>query len=125
MIVSVRNLFRCLADSLLHEQIPAETVAPVHLGVVGALLLALVAHWPALGRVYLFDDQDAIAENPALAAPESFRWLHRMPPNSTFTARPVLSWSFGLNALILGHRPSSDHMGNLLIHLGNALLPIG
>jgi hypothetical protein len=31
VIVSVRNLFRCLADSLLHEHIPAEAVDPVHL----------------------------------------------------------------------------------------------
>lgn len=31
VIVSVRNLFRCLADSLLHERIPAEAVDPVHL----------------------------------------------------------------------------------------------
>jgi len=31
VIVSVRNLFRCLADSLLHENIPAEAVDPVHL----------------------------------------------------------------------------------------------
>jgi len=29
VIVSVRNLFRCLADSLLHERIPAEAVDPV------------------------------------------------------------------------------------------------
>ncbi|MBM4094198.1 MAG: hypothetical protein FJ276_33045 [Planctomycetes bacterium] len=31
VIVSVRNLFRCLADSLLHELIPAEAVDPVRL----------------------------------------------------------------------------------------------
>jgi hypothetical protein len=29
VIVSVRNLFRCLADSMLHERIPVEAVDPV------------------------------------------------------------------------------------------------
>ncbi|TVR78286.1 MAG: hypothetical protein EA405_14590 [Rhodospirillales bacterium] len=31
VIVSVRNLFRCLADSFLHDRIPAEAVDPVRL----------------------------------------------------------------------------------------------
>lgn len=91
-------------------------------GLPVVLLLVGLAYLSSFRVPYLFDDHEAVADNPALRRPASFEWLYRAPKGSSLTARPVASWSFGLNALLFGHTPASYHAGNLAIHLANVTL---
>jgi tetratricopeptide (TPR) repeat protein len=81
-----------------------------------------VAYGPSFAIPYLFDDHSTIEQNAYLAHADTWEWLTRVPENSTLIGRIVLSWSFGLNALLFGHDPTVYHFLNLLIHLANVLL---
>jgi hypothetical protein len=87
-----------------------------------ALLAAVAAYLSSFKVPYLYDDHDAVENNPGLETPWSFRWLYEVPENSTLMARPALSWSFGINSMLLGHSPVSYHAVNLAIHLVNVAL---
>lgn len=101
---------------------PAPTSRLPLILVLAVLAAVAVAYWPSMEIPYLFDDHRAIERNPYLQQPQSFQWLYRVPVNSTLIGRPMLSSSFGLNALLFGHRPASYHAINLVIHLANLLL---
>jgi tetratricopeptide (TPR) repeat protein len=89
---------------------------------IAILVSVTVAYWPSLTIPYLFDDHTALEDNPYLQDPGSLGWVLRVPENSTLIARPFLSWTFGLNALLFGHDSSGYHVVNLLIHLANVFL---
>jgi Flp pilus assembly protein TadD len=105
-------------------KVAAETVS--QRGFTAALLLILaavaVAYAPSLWVPYLFDDHSALEENPFLQHPWTFQWISRVPENSALIARPFLSWTFGVSALLFGHGVAADHGINLLVHLANVSL---
>jgi Flp pilus assembly protein TadD len=89
---------------------------------VGALAAVALAYAPSFEVPYLFDDHGALEGNPYLERPAELGWLGHVPENSALIARLFLSWTYGVNALLLGHGPGSYHVGNLLVHLANVVL---
>jgi hypothetical protein len=86
---------------------------------IGVLAAVALAYLPSFEVPYLFDDHGALEGNPYLERPAGLGWLGHVPENSALIARLFLSWTFGVNALLLGHGPGSYHVGNLLVHLAN------
>lgn len=82
-------------------------------------LVAVVAHAPGLGGVFIFDDHVAIVENPAL---ESLAVTS--PPGNPLAGRPLVVLSFSLNVVAGGGtlEPFGFHLVNLALHVVNAFL---
>lgn len=92
-----------------------------------ALALALVvigclAYSNSFSVPFLFDDLDAIPENPTL---RGFPEVLSPPVETTVYGRPVLNVSFALNYALSGVRVWSYHAANLLIHLAAGLALFG
>ena len=101
----------------------SHTAAPAFVPwLVGALAAVAFVYAPSFEVPYLFDDHGALEGNPYLERPAGLGWLGHVPENSALIARLFLSWTFGVNALLLGHGPGSYHVGNLLVHLTNVVL---
>ena len=80
---------------------------------VASLLIALLLYFPALTGDFTFDDLSL----PLVANPG----VHPLA-NWTSGPRPVLILSYRLNGMLLGDRPASYHLVNLLIHVLNTCL---
>lgn len=73
------------------------------------------AYAPALDAPFIFDDHNAILDNPNI---RSLATAWRTPPQSTLSARPLVSITFALNGL----NPRALRLTNLAIHLTCAIL---
>ena len=88
-----------------------------------ALLVAAVAlcYWNILGAPFLFDDIDAVVNNPTIRHLASLAALNPPADGSTTMGRPVINFSFAINHAISGERVWSYHALNVAIHALAAL----
>jgi hypothetical protein len=77
------------------------------------LSLALLLYSPALGGPFIFDD---------LSLPLTLAQGQHSLAGWVSTSRPILIFSYQLNAILLGDEPLSYHLVNLLIHVVNTCL---
>ncbi len=96
---------------------------PVWLSAILIVVATSLAYAGSLGGAFVFDDVLSIGKNPTLAHFSS-AWL---PPAGglTVSGRPLLNFSFALNAAISGSQVWSYHALNLLIHVLAALTLFG
>ncbi|AOS46443.1 lipoprotein NlpI [Lacunisphaera limnophila] len=91
------------------------------------IVLAVLLAWSGAGRgPFVFDDHEAIVNNPTIRDWGSLHWL--FPPataGETVSGRPVLNFTFALNHALGGLDPRSYHLVNLGIHALAALLVFG
>ncbi len=89
----------------------------------GALALAALAYLPGLGAPFFLDDPRNITDNPQvrLRHPLDFGTLLEVNPYAD-PSRRLAYWSLGVNGLLTGLTPAGLRAGNILLHLGNALL---
>jgi tetratricopeptide (TPR) repeat protein len=88
------------------------------------VLAAAAAYYTSFGGVFVFDDVQAIVENPTIRRLSS-EALSPPPGGLTVSGRPVLNLSFALNHAISGLKPWSYHAANLLIHALAGLVLFG
>jgi protein O-mannosyl-transferase len=90
---------------------------PPSAAVTAALLVALVAlaYWGALASPFLFDDADAVVNNPTL---RSGLLAALAPPadGSAVTGRPLVNLSFALDRALFGEGARGFHATNLALH---------
>ena len=102
------------------EFVPPSWLAPVLL--VAAIILAYAN---ALRAPFLFDDADAVLNNPTIRSLASLDVLRPPVDGSTTTGRPIVNLSFALNYAVSGENVWSYHTLNLAIHAAAALLLFG
>jgi tetratricopeptide (TPR) repeat protein len=87
------------------------------------LLVAAVAlcYWNSLGAPFLFDDIDAVVNNPTIRHLASQAALNPPADGNTAMGRPVINFSFAINHAISGERVWSYHALNVAIHTLAAL----
>lgn len=92
-----------------------------------ASLLALVAfsltiNWNTLGNGLVYDDNDAIVNNPAAHGIRNFKQIFTTPswwpPNEDYVRhyRPVTTFAYAVNHSLHGLRPAGYHLANGLLH---------
>lgn len=92
------------------------------------LLLVVAVAVPYLGALdgpFIFDDGQALVENPHIRSlwPP---WAPLVTPaDSPLTHRPVASWTFALNHALGGYDVTGYHVFNLLLHVLAALALFG
>ncbi len=96
-----------------------------HLAIVALVLLVAGAYHNRFPGEFVFDDVPAIAENPTIRALWPLSGPLSPPPNSGVGGRPFANLSFALNYAIHGTHVAGYHAGNVLLHLGSALLLFG
>jgi tetratricopeptide (TPR) repeat protein len=84
-------------------------------GAACIMAAAAAAYWTSFDGVFVFDDVQAIVENPTIRGLSGQAFS---PPAGglTVSGRPVLNFSFALNHAISGLTPWSYHAVNLMIH---------
>ncbi|HTQ30559.1 MAG TPA: tetratricopeptide repeat protein [Opitutaceae bacterium] len=94
--------------------------------VVGAGVLVVLAAWAAYANSFsgplVFDDPEAITNNPTIRHLGSAWWP---PPAGTTGGRPLLNFTFALNYALGGARVWGYHAVNLLIHALAGLVLFG
>ena len=92
----------------------------------GALVVIVVAAYcNSLLGALVFDDGPAIRENPTIRTLWPITTPLSPPANSGVGGRPLANLSFALNYATAGLDVRGYHAGNLLLHLGSALLLFG
>lgn len=81
----------------------------------------LATWWQVAGFGFVFDDHPAIVANVALQSYDGFAAAFA-PPHQPLANRPATCWSLVLDFAVWGRGPFGPHLGNLLLHLVNALL---
>lgn len=91
-----------------------------------ALLVAAIAlaYWRALDAPFLFDDADAIVNNPTLGR-GVIAALAPPADGSAVTGRPLVNLTFAIDRAIFGENPRGYHATNLALHISSALLLFG
>src|SRR5215211_438559 len=88
-------------------------------------ILTAAAYYNSLGGPFVFDDTEAVAENPHIRRLWPVWEAARAPQDTTLSRRPVTTLTFGLNYAISGHNVGSYHAVNLLIHVAAGLVLFG
>lgn len=81
---------------------------PYYAAAAAAIIAAFLAYGPALNGGFLFDDVALPFALPSIHEP-LMSWIHGL--------RPVLYFSYWVNAQLSGENPYSYHVLNVLIHL--------
>jgi tetratricopeptide (TPR) repeat protein len=93
------------------------------IGLIIIFLLVLAAYSPSIwDGTYLFDDHDAVANNAYFETATTYEWLKERPEGNTLSGRPFLYYTFGLNAVLFGHQPTSYLRINVLIHIACGIM---
>src|SRR5687767_8511678 len=95
---------------------------------VSALVIAVagaMAYANSLSGAFVFDDVPAIRDNPTIRSLWPPTTALSPPANSGVGGRPLANLSFALNHAVSGTNVRGYHVGNLLLHLGSALLLFG
>jgi len=96
---------------------------------MGAALVLIVfaAYANSLRTPFVYDDVEAILNNPTLRGDRSLADVLLPPAQGglTVSGRPILNLSFALNHAVSGYAVWSYHALNLAIHAGAALLLFG
>jgi tetratricopeptide (TPR) repeat protein len=87
-------------------------LAPVALAALG-----LLAYIGTVDAPFIYDDYNAIVENPHVRSLWPLSQALSAPDESTVAGRPVAALSFALNYAVSGLAPWSYHLVNILIHL--------
>lgn len=97
------------------------------LAVVIITAAVLAAYANSFRGVFVFDDDEAIVNNPAIRQlwPPQLTLLGEINAGTTLDGRPLLALSFALNYAVSGGDAWSYHALNLAIHLGAALSLLG
>jgi tetratricopeptide (TPR) repeat protein len=102
--------------------------APVVLTGAGLVLLAVLAHAPALGAGFVYDDHRFIEANPALRSIDPVAYFTD-PATASATDgirpdvyRPLRTLDFAVTYALFGLDPRPWHLVNLLLHAANVLL---
>jgi tetratricopeptide (TPR) repeat protein len=85
----------------------------------------MLAYYNSLSGVFVFDDLPAIRDNPTIRTLWPLTTPLSPPANSGVGGRPLANLSFAINHAIGGTAVRGYHVGNLLLHLGSALLLFG
>jgi protein O-mannosyl-transferase len=94
----------------------------VVLAAVGLVAAIVIAYAGSFSAPFVFDDVDAIRDNPTLQNWSDLRQIFSPPARTTVAGRPVLNASFALSAA-LGHGgPNGHHWVNLIIHVAAAVV---
>ena len=96
------------------------SVLPLLLVAVAALVYA-----NGLAAPFLFDDHDAIVENPHIRSLWPLSYALSAPPQATVAGRPLVSLSLALNHAVGGLDPRGFRAFNIGIHAICALLLVG
>jgi tetratricopeptide (TPR) repeat protein len=88
-------------------------------------LLGLLAYIGTVGAPFIYDDHNAIVENPHVRSLWPLSEAMSAPDESTVAGRPVAALSLALNHAASGLEPWSYHLVNILIHLLCALTLYG
>lgn len=88
-------------------------------------LLGLLAYIGTVGTPFLYDDYNAIVENPHVRSLWPLSQAMSAPDESTVAGRPVAALSLALNYAVSGVKPWSYHLVNILVHLLCALTLYG
>lgn len=83
---------------------------------------ALAAYHNTSGVPFIFDDINAISQNPHLRSLWPPWEAMIAPPQSTVAGRPIVALTLALNYAVSGLNPWSYHVFNLAIHVANSLL---
>lgn len=94
-------------------------------GPIVLLLLGTAAYWGTLDAPFIFDDGNAIVDNPHLRSLLPLSRSMSAPDQSTVAGRPVVAFSLALNYAVSGRDPWSYHLVNIAIHLAAGLLLFG
>ena len=89
------------------------------------VLAGLAAYHNTFRAPFIFDDYNAIVDNPHVRALWPPWEAMIAPPQSTVAGRPVAALTLALNYAVSGLNPWSYHAFNLAVHLANALLLFG
>jgi len=95
-------------------------VAPLVLVVAGT-----VAYWGTLDVPFIFDDGNAIVDNPHVRSVLPLSRSMSAPDQSTVAGRPLAALSLAVNYAVSGLEPWSYHLTNIAIHIGVGLLLFG
>lgn len=104
-------------------ELPARRASTGAIAAVVAVFVVAVgiAYHGVWCGVWIFDDGPALAENDALRAGDWWQAAFG-PVHTPLAGRPLTCASLALDFAIFGTGPFGPHLGNLLLHLGNALL---
>jgi hypothetical protein len=89
------------------------------------LLAAACAYGNSLSGPFIFDDLEAIRDNPHIQHLWSPREAMSAPPQTTVTGRPVVALSLAANYALGGLDVPGYHVFNLAVHVFAALLLYG
>ena len=105
---------------------------PTGFGVAGTLLSAAVivfagilAYYRSLPYPFVFDDDEAIAENPYIDVLWPPAYLYSEPPQSAVAGRPVVSLTLAVDHHFGDLKPSGYRAFNLVVHLLAGLVLLG
>src|SRR5687768_4187806 len=83
------------------------------------------AYSNSLGGPFIFDDVQAVANNPHIRKPWPIWRAARAPDGTTLSRRPVTTYTFALNHAVSGANVTGYHVTNLLIHIVAGLALFG
>lgn len=98
---------------------------PAALAPVALALLGLLAYIGTVDAPFIYDDYNAIVENPHVRSLWPLSEALSAPDESTVAGRPVAAMSLALNYAVSGLAPWSYHLVNILVHLLCALTLYG
>lgn len=103
------------------------TGAGARLGAAVVLVATVAAAYllGGLGGPFVFDDREAIVDNPSLLEGASWRELLWPPEDTPVAGRPVVNLSFAVSRALGGLEPVGFRVFNLALHVVTALLLLG
>jgi len=110
------------------DEPPAEDPGRSPLAIAAAAVIVMagaVAYHNSFDGAFVFDDLPAIRDNATLRSLWPPGAALSPPDDSGVGGRPLANLSFALNRAMGGDGVASYHAGNLLLHLGGALLLFG
>jgi tetratricopeptide (TPR) repeat protein len=99
---------------------PARSPLPWLAGALLALLV-FIAYRPAVGGAYIWDDDDYVAQNPALRSADGLRdiWFE---PTASPQYYPMVFTTYWLEYRLWGLDPRGYHETNVLLHAASSIL---
>lgn len=92
---------------------------------IGILVVVLMAYSNAFVGPYVFDDVDAIRDNPTIQRGTDLAAILSPPARTTVASRPLLNASFALSRAMGGGSVLGHHAVNIAIHAASALVLFG
>lgn len=92
---------------------------------VAVVVAAVVAYHNSLTGPFIFDDFNAIVENPHICRLWPIADAMSAPPQASVDGRPVVALSLAVNYALGGFNVTGYHLFNLAVHIGSALLLFG